>query len=72
MVRQKTTSEKYFRIYNNNRWLRLKRDIWVARYLFRLLILWLTVGGKLRREKERAKNENRVIFIDEVMGGGNT
>ena len=69
---QRTTSEKQFRLYEPGWGKRLKRDWWVFRYLWRIFWLWLTVGGRLRREKQRAAREGRVLHIDRIMGGGDT
>ena len=72
MARKATTSERQFRLYDPGLRQRLRRDWFVLRYLGRITWLWLTVGGKLRREKRRAAREGRVLYIDHVMGGGDT
>ncbi|MEN8195869.1 MAG: hypothetical protein ABFS30_05045 [Pseudomonadota bacterium] len=72
MARQRTSSERYFRLYENDRRKRLSRDLWVLRYLSRIFWLWLTVGGRLRREKRRAERAGRVFHIDRIMGSGDT
>ncbi len=70
MARKQTTSEKQFRVYAPGWRARLARDWFVARYIWRIFWLWLTVGGKLRRAKRAAAREGRVLPIDRVMGGG--
>ena len=65
-----TTSEKQFRLYEPGLRKRLARDWFVARYIWRIFWLWMTVGGKLRRAKRDAAKEGRVLYIDKVMGGG--
>ena len=72
MTRQQTTSEKQFRLYERGFLKRLSRDWFVLRYLWRITWLWLTVGGRLRREKRKARREGRVFYLDNLMGGGNT
>ena len=72
MARHRTSSERYFRLYENDWRKRFARDLWVLRYLWRIFWLWLTVGGRLRREKRRAEREGRVFHIDHIMGGGDT
>ena len=72
MARKATTSERQFRLYETGLGRRLRRDWFVLRYLWRITWLWFTVGGKLRREKRRAAREGRVLYIDHVMGGGDT
>lgn len=71
MSRKKTTSERQFRLYETGWRKRLARDLFVLRYLWRFTWLWLFVGGRLRREKRRAQKEGRVIYVDNIMGGGN-
>ncbi len=68
--RQRTTSEKQFRLYERGFVTRLKRDWFVFRYLLRIWWLWLTVGGKLRRAKRRAAATGEVFHIDHIAGGG--
>lgn len=70
MARQQTTSEKQFRLYEPGLGKRLARDVWVFKYLWRIFWMWLTVGGKLRRAKRQAAKEGRVLYLDEIMGGG--
>jgi hypothetical protein len=70
MARQRTTSEKQFRLYERGFRKRLSRDLFVFGYLWRIFWLWLTVGGKLRRAKRRAAREGRVLYLDEIFGGG--
>jgi len=70
MARQKTTSERQFRLYESTWVQRRRRDWWVFRYLLRIFWLWFTVGGKLRREKRRAERQGRVFYIDHIAGGG--
>ena len=70
MARHTTSSEKYFRLYENDWRKRLARDWWVFKYLLRIFWLWFTVGGKLRRAKRRAAREGRVFQIDRIAGGG--
>jgi hypothetical protein len=72
MARQQTTSEKQFRLYERGWRKRLARDVWVSRYLWRIFWLWLTVGGRLRRAKRRAARDGQVLYVDSIMGGGNT
>ncbi len=69
--RQETTSEKQFRIKEDSVFLRLKRDIFVFRYLARIVWMWLTVGGRIRRAHREAARNGRVYYIDDIMGGGN-
>lgn len=68
--RHQTTSEQQFRIYEPGLSRRLARDWFVARYIWRIFWLWLTVGRKLRQAKKAAAAEGRVLPIDKVMGGG--
>ncbi len=68
----KTSSEKQFRLYEPGLGKRLARDWWVFKYLFRIFWLWLTIGGKLRRAKRAAAKEGRTLYLDQIMGGGNT
>jgi hypothetical protein len=70
MARQSTSSEKYFRLYESGWRKRFARDWWVFKYLLRIFWLWLTVGGKLRRQKRRAARQGRVFHIDHIAGGG--
>jgi hypothetical protein len=72
MAREQTTSEKQFRLYERGLGKRLARDWFVFKYLTRIFWLWLTVGGKLRRAKRRAAREGRVLYVDNIFGGGNT
>lgn len=72
MARQKTTSERQFRLYDRSLKRRIQRDIFVFLYLFRILRLWLTVGRKLRRAKREAAAEGRVLYLDEIMKRGST
>lgn len=65
----KTASERHFRLYTRNPWLRFRRDVWVLFYLARIMLLWLRVGGRLRRELRRARRTNRPIVLDRIMGG---
>ena len=70
MAREQTTSEQQFRLYQPGLGKRVARDWFVARYIWRIFWLWLTVGRKLRRAKHAAAREGRVLPIDRVMGGG--
>ena len=70
MARKQTSSEKQFRVYTPGWRARLARDWFVARYIWRIFWLWLTVGGKLRKAKRAAAREGRVLPVDRVMGGG--
>lgn len=70
MAREQTTSEKQFRLYERGFRKRLARDWWVFKYLWRIFWLWLTVGGRLRRAKRQAARDGRVLYLDEIMGGG--
>lgn len=65
-----TSSEKQFRVYEPGLRKRIARDWFVARYIWRIFWLWLTVGGKLRKAKREAARDGRVLPIDRVMGGG--
>lgn len=69
--RQQTTSEKQFRIKENSVWLRRKRDIYVFRYLLRIVWMWVTVGGRIRRRLRDAEKTGTTYYIDDIMGGGN-
>ena len=69
-TRQATTSEKQFRIKEDSFWLRLERDIFVFRYLARIVWMWLTVGGRIRRTHRDAKRTGKIYYIDNIMGGG--
>jgi len=69
-TRQATTSEKQFRIKEDSFWLRRKRDIFVFRYLARIVWMWLTVGGRIRRAHQDAKRTGKTYYIDNIMGGG--
>ncbi|MGE0737124.1 MAG: hypothetical protein AB7P50_20480 [Alphaproteobacteria bacterium] len=69
MARSGTASERHFRIYESNPWRRFRRDLWVFLYLAKIVLLWLRVGGRLRRELRRAKRDNRPIVLDRIMGG---
>jgi len=68
--REKTTSEKQFRIKEDSFVLRLKRDIFVFRYLCRIVWMWLTVGGRIRRAHREAARAGQIYYIDDIMGGG--
>ena len=70
-TRQITTSEKQFRIKEKSFWLRLKRDIYVFRYLARIVWMWITVGGRIRRAHDEARKTGSIYYIDDVTGGGN-
>ena len=69
--RQETTSEKQFRIKVDSFRLRLQRDIFVFLYLARIIWMWLTVGGRIRRAHRAAQRSGKIYYIDNIMGGGN-
>ena len=69
-TRQETTSEKQFRIKEDSFWLRRERDIFVFRYLARVVWMWLTVGGRIRRAHREAQRTGKIYYIDNIMGGG--
>ncbi len=68
--RQETSSEKQFRIKEDSFWLRRKRDVFVFRYLARIVWMWLTIGGRIRRTHREAKRTGNIYYIDNIMGGG--
>lgn len=70
MPRKSTTSEQQFRLYDRSFLRRIRRDVFVLRYLARILWLWLTVGRKLRRAKLDATQSGDVLYVDEIMKGG--
>lgn len=70
ITREETTSEKQFRIKTDSYWLRLKRDIFVFLYLFRVVWKWLTVGRRIRQAHMQAKRNGTIYYIDDIMGGG--
>jgi hypothetical protein len=66
-ARRATSSELFFRVYEDGFWARLKRDLWVLRYLARLFIRWLVFGGRLRRAWRRAEKEGRPLVLETTM-----
>jgi hypothetical protein len=69
--REKTTSERQFRIKQAGFGARLRRDVFVFRYLTRIIWMWLTVGGRIRRRHREAAKAGEIYYIDDIMGGGN-
>lgn len=69
-TREETTSEKQFRIKEDGFWPCLKRDIFVALYLWRLTWKWLTVGWRIRKAHREAQRTGNIYYIDNIMGGG--
>ncbi len=69
-TREKTTSERQFRIQENNFWLRRKRDWFVFSYLACIIWMWLTVGRRIRKTHRQAERDGKIYYIDNVMGGG--
>jgi hypothetical protein len=70
MAEPKTASERFFRLYDRDPVKRLKRDLWVLRYMAKLLLLWFVVGGRLRRAKARAARDGRVLHVDTIAHEG--
>ncbi len=68
--REQTTSEQQFRIKEDSFWLRLKQDVFVFFYLCRIVWMWLTVGGRIRRAHREAQKTGNIYYIDNIMGGG--
>ena len=69
--REATSSEKQFRIKQSGFVPRLRRDIYIFRYLWRIIWMWLTVGRKIRRRRAEAERSGNIYYIDDIMGGGN-
>lgn len=67
MARERTSSERYFRVYERNPCKRAWRNVWVFVYLAKIFLLWLIVGGRLRRQLRRARREGKVIELEKVM-----
>ncbi len=67
MARERTSSERYFRVYDRNPWKRAWRNAWVFVYLAKIFLFWLIVGGRLRRQLRRAKRDGKVIELEKVM-----
>lgn len=68
--RVETTSEQQFRIKVDGFWARRRRDRFVFRYLARIIWMWLTIGGRIRRAHRHARRTGTIYYIDNILGGG--
>lgn len=65
--RAKTSSEQHFRVYENSRLLRIKRDIRILIYLAKLFYRWFSFGGRLRRAWRQADKSGQPFALDEIV-----
>jgi hypothetical protein len=50
---------------------RLWRDLRIVGSSARFLWLWLTLGGRMRRALRAAEREQRVLHLEDLVGGDN-
>lgn len=53
-----------FHVLEDSRWLRLKRDVRLLLWLGGFLVLYLTVGRRMRRAYREAKRLGQPLYID--------
>lgn len=68
--REQTSSEKQFRVYEDDWLSRFKRDIRILVYLSKLFYRWLVFGGRLRRAWRRADKTGQPFSLEEIVGTG--
>ena len=66
--REQTSSEKNFRVYQDNWRLRLKRNLRILVYLANLYYRWLVFGGRIRRAWRLADKSGQPFVLEEILG----
>jgi len=68
--REQTSSERNFRVYEDSRWLRFKRNIRIFIYLAKLYYRWLVLGGRIRKAWRQADKTGEPFVLEDILGLG--
>ncbi len=69
-TRARTSSEKHFRVYEDDWWLRFKRNIRIFIYLAKLCYRWFVFGGRIRKAWRNADKTGQPFILEDIVGMG--